>query len=478
MPMTTTTRAIMLGCLLIPCNASLGGEREIIASIEAFFQATEQEREASLVQSIESDPDYDRAKVGDWLHRAKLFPNQAAGERMFNIELDHGEYRSLLISIPADYTPDRPWPLIISYHGNGSGEAYSLARVKRLLGDRIDEYVVVCPGNAGQDIIDAVGEPSVEHPLTLRTIKELFHIDSDRVYVWGKSAGGFMAWTLATLHADMYAGVMPLGCAYSIPAYIDGLWETMLSNVSNLPMIHVWGGKDGLKCLQVLGVPENPTIAAMNSVLTETVNRLGLDNVLLHRMPDNRHSGMTPPADAFARFMSSSRNNTPKTIHHRFRYIYQSSAYWLEGHTWVGEQWRSESLLFLDILQGGEEKRQEMGRMIHDRLGGFDATHEGQVFDIKRRHVGEMTLWIGSDMVDWETPVKVSVDGAKVHDAILTPYLGVCLAQAKRTRDFDRLRWAGLRIDGDGTAIPVTMNTIFPPLRVMEKYAGKAGAGN
>ena len=77
-----------------------------------------------------------------------------------------------------------------------------------------------------------------------------------------------------------------------------------------------------------------------------------------------------------------------------------------------------------------------------------------------------------------DDPVQVSVDGAVVHDATLMPDLGVCLAQAKRTRDFDRLRWAGLRIDGDGTAIPVTMDTIFPPLRVVERYAAKAQAGN
>ena len=74
--------------------------------------------------------------------------------------------------------------------------------------------------------------------------------------------------------------------------------------------------------------------------------------------------------------------------------------------------------------------------------------------------------------------MQVSVDGVVVHDAILTPDLGVCLAQAKRTGDFDRLRWAGLRIDGDGTAIPVRGETDFPTLREVESYSQKAGIGN
>jgi hypothetical protein len=47
---------------------------------------------------------------------------------------------------------------------------------------------------------------------------------------------------------------------------------------------------------------------------------------------------------------------------------------------------------------------------------------------------------------------------------MLKPDLHVCLSQAARTLDFDRLRWAGVRVDPRGKAGPVTGRTAFPSL--------------
>jgi hypothetical protein len=46
----------------------------------------------------------------------------------------------------------------------------------------------------------------------------------------------------------------------------------------------------------------------------------------------------------------------------------------------------------------------------------------------------------------------------------LKPDLLLCLTQAARTLDFDRLRWAGVRIGARLAAAPVTAATPFPPL--------------
>jgi hypothetical protein len=60
--------------------------------------------------------------------------------------------------------------------------------------------------------------------------------------------------------------------------------------------------------------------------------------------------------------------------------------------------------------------------------------------------------------------VTVELAGRRVFSGILRPDLAVCLSQAARTLDFDRLRWAGLRIDAHGKAEVVTGTTAFPPL--------------
>ena len=115
-----------------------------------------------MAREIEADEDYDRARVGSWLHQADLFEPIAPGEMKINIPLDHGEFRTVLVRTPKGYTADRPWPLILMFHGSfaGVGEDWSLRIVEQLLGDRIDEFVVACPSNFAQDVIDTIGEPS------------------------------------------------------------------------------------------------------------------------------------------------------------------------------------------------------------------------------------------------------------------------------------------------------------------------------
>jgi hypothetical protein len=48
--------------------------------------------------------------------------------------------------------------------------------------------------------------------------------------------------------------------------------------------------------------------------------------------------------------------------------------------------------------------------------------------------------------------------------------LYVCLSQAARTYDFDRLRWAGVRLFKDGKAAVLTSKNTLPEL-VYEKPA-------
>lgn len=61
-------------------------------------------------------------------------------------------------------------------------------------------------------------------------------------------------------------------------------------------------------------------------------------------------------------------------------------------------------------------------------------------------------------------PVSLRVDGEPVFAGKLKRDLYVCLAQAARTRDFERLRWAGLRVAASGEVKRVTGRTGFAPL--------------
>ena len=66
----------------------------------------------------------------------------------------------------------------------------------------------------------------------------------------------------------------------------------------------------------------------------------------------------------------------------------------------------------------------------------------------------------------WEVMKKseIELDGKKIFAGRVEPDLDVCLSQAARTGDFDRLRWAGLWIDGNSQVRRVRSSTEFPPL--------------
>jgi hypothetical protein len=112
----------------------------------------------------------------------------------------------------------------------------------------------------------------------------------------------------------------------------------------------------------------------------------------------------------------------------------------------------------------GETEAQAFGRAIRETLGRLRGEVDRQTLRVETRHVGDLTVWIGDGMVDWERPVTLVVDGEKRWEGRLRPDLHVCLAQAARTRDFDRLRWAGLRVDAERDVEVVTGKTEFPPL--------------
>jgi len=102
--------------------------------------------------------------------------------------------------------------------------------------------------------------------------------------------------------------------------------------------------------------------------------------------------------------------------------------------------------------------------VVRELLGHLRGEVVGQTLRVDRRHVGELTVWVGEGMVDWTKPVTVELAGKKAFSGLLKPDLLVCLSQAARSLDFDRLRWAGVRVDAHGKGEPVTDKTPFPPL--------------
>ncbi|MCZ6837571.1 MAG: alpha/beta hydrolase-fold protein [Planctomycetota bacterium] len=451
--------------ILVVCALCLGladstfaDEKAIVRAIERFFLVDDYDSKKSMVAEIERDEDYDPSRLNEWLHRASLFAHHEPGVMMLDIVIDHGQSREVLVRVPELYDPSESWPMLYALHGSGSSHRAILQYVLNTFGHRIDEYIIVAPNEYRQTAMGEEGPPSIEHEAILQTLRTTFHLDNDRVFVTGYSKGGYTTWTLATLMPDRFAGAIPIACSYSVLPYAEGLWETMLPNLKHVSILHCWGEDDQLPTLSLEGQEQGATITQQNNFRLRPMTRImGLTNITHFQQTGTGHGGVIPRQADLEDLFRHTRTIAPHSILQKFRYVHQAQAYWLEGHRWRGKSWSPQSMPIQ--LRPDEDFGMALGREVQSRLGELQGEIEGQTIRISQRHVGEMTLWIGDDMIEWDEPVKVMRNKSIVFEGHLERNLLVCLLQAQRTFDFDRLRWVGLRIRNSGKARFVTGKT-------------------
>jgi len=449
----------LLGAIPRPAVAT---ESAILAGLKDFFATPDLVRRAEIAARVQADPAFRRERMTEWLHRLDLHRPLHPGSTDLRVPVGYGQVRTVTLRLPRGYTPSRSWPLLYALHPIGGNGPYFVEYVEQLLGPRIEEFVVAAPTEYHQTGLDAPPPFTVDHLAILRAVRQIVHVDSDRVYALGYSLGGYAAWAVACLHADQLAGAVPISSAFSIPPTDDGLWRTMLPNFAHLPVLNVWGAQDTLEVLGVRGPESLGGMAAMNQRLVQWTRGMSLP--LWHNLeiPGRGHGGAVPPAAALFELLSSRREHYPKRVEHNFRHLHQGNSYWLEADSWEGGHWGSDLPTYQK--RPGESEDQAFGRVVRELLGHLRGEVAGQTLKVDRRHVGDLTVWLGEGMVDWAKPVTVELAGRKVFAGTLRPDLLLCLSQAARTFDFDRLRWAGVRVDGKGRAEPVTVRTTFPPL--------------
>jgi len=458
---TTAIRCAML--VIAAAGSARADEAAILADIRAFFATDDVAERTRIAERIRSDAAYDRAQVSRWLHAAGLFPPQEAGTQTMRVPLIGGESREVVVRIPEKYDPTRPTPLLYALHGQGGAAPQIVDYFVRVLGPRAEEFIIAAPDQYDEVVIHhSRWPPTQEHPAMLTALRRRFHVDADRTFVAGYSRGGHASWTLAVLHADQWAGALPLAGTF-LMAEIDRLWEPLLDNLSSTHLLCVWGAQDSRDDTGAESAQGG--IAGLNRQLRDLC-RGRKDPVSAIELPGIGHGGVVPPGDALDALLSRRRTHYPKKVQHTFRHQYQASAYWLEGHTWAGQQWGETlppvSLRAGESLDDPEVVREAMTRALRGLLGELSGEADGQELRVKRKRLSEITVWLSDELIDFDQPVTIVTNGRKILDERVEPDLAVCLSQAARTFDFDRLRWAGVRYKSGSRARPVTLETAFP----------------
>jgi hypothetical protein len=430
--------------------------------LAAYFETADPKARLELAAAAERDGvRVDRLPA--LLHGLPLWRELSPGRHELEVEVGFGQKRRITLQIPRGYQPGKAWPLILCYHGWGVAAPVFLSQCQGLLGADADRYLLAAPGDYRQTRLDAPPPFTPEHPAMIRALKEKVHVDSDRVYAVGYSMGGHATWTLALFHSDLLAAALPMASTVAVPADLEGGWEKILPNLAGLPLLHVWGAKDDLEQPGFEGHDQEAgTMAEINAGFSALLPKLELGKLRERRLPGAGHNDASPKPGDLAKLLKNQREPWPKQVKHVFRHLHQGSAHWLEALEWQGEGWFDFQRQVTPAA--GESLPAAYGRIFLPLLGELHGEVAGQKIKIERRHVADLVVWLSPELVDLGQPIEIELDGRRVFGGQVAPSLAVALAQAARKRDFERIPWAGVRIDAAGNAKLVDGAMVFPPL--------------
>lgn len=121
--------------------------------------------------------------------------------------------------VPPDYSPERPWPLILFLHGSGERGTDDLAPTRIGLGPALLKHperypaLVIFPQVPADDSWQ--GEAGTRALAAVEEVEEAFNIDPKRRYLSGLSLGGNGVWHLLWRSAEHWAAAAPL-CGYAM----------------------------------------------------------------------------------------------------------------------------------------------------------------------------------------------------------------------------------------------------------------------
>lgn len=129
-----------------------------------------------------------------------------------------GLERTYKLTVPANYKPSNPTPLVINFHGwGGTGEQQDMDTGMSMKAESAGFIVIhpdgidnswnagSCCGTAAAQKVDDVGFARA----LVKSVSDSYCVDSSRVFSTGFSNGGYMSHRLACEASDLFAAVAP-----------------------------------------------------------------------------------------------------------------------------------------------------------------------------------------------------------------------------------------------------------------------------
>ena len=337
-----------------------------------------------------------------------------------------------VVEVPADYDPARPWPLRVQLHGGvgrpGPQAAPPGRPVLQHAPNRIpgESQIYIYPsGWAGAQWWD---ENQVANILrVVDEVKRKYNVDESLIYLTGISDGGTGAYYFALREPTLWSSILPLNANIAVLRSpqngADG--ELFGNNLVNKPLYIVNGEQDAL--YPVWSVEPHIT----------WFKALGVDLVFRPQAGAGHNTAWWPTERApYQQFVRDHR-----------RHPHPAQLSW---ETETADRFNRVHWLVITRLGKGSSDGmpEDVGFFAHKTSSGrVDISRSGNTFVAKTRGVREFTVLLSPDVVDFDKPVQVSVNGREVFSGVVKRSVATLEKWARRDNDRTMLYGAELKVN-------------------------------
>ncbi len=222
-------------------NAKPHNTSTLTELVEAFFRADHAERRDELIAEIENVSAGSIKIVAKAVRRVQLWPKIPGIHGAFSFQSAAAGTVQTAYQLPPGYNPKHRYPTLLCMSDGSASAQSALASAGAVLGDALDEFLLIAAKRRVSGWYHTLSSAAADLPALMHEVRKRFHIDTDRVFLFGVEAGGDTAWMAAIMHSDLFAGVIVCSAYPRLP-YPAQLYPLFLENLRQLAVLTVWTG--------------------------------------------------------------------------------------------------------------------------------------------------------------------------------------------------------------------------------------------
>lgn len=415
---------------LEPAALDKKADKALKELVEAFFGSDDARERARLSRSIEKAAAGSFSSAAGAMRHVNVWSPVAEPRGTIHIVSPSREGPSVAYRLPNGYDHAKRHPMIVCMPSEWGAAESVIDHAAAMLGMAARGFLFVSPDGAVGGAFHQTSMTAPGMPRFLRETRRRFHIDSDRVFLFGMGEGAGAAWVMAMMHPDLFAGVIAISGHPPLP-FPRQLYPVLLPNLRNLPVLTVWDS-------------EGDAVVAAHS---RAIVQLAQAKALPIAGREIAGLGAAPAAaggEQAARFdeeistlLTHRRSETKRTLSHWFRYPRQGAIGWLRQTKFLGSVWQAEQLSVLPSAAADADTF--ITDTIKNMMAYLGGHVDGGTITIQARRCARVDLLLPIGMTDWNRPVTVICNGRKRYEGKLTPSISTMLEEAYDSWDFEHL---------------------------------------